>query len=281
MTTRQRILLVDEVSPMGSTEHQAAFDLARMWNAELHVMMTGPVSDSRLAAIRDLEVLCAANDIIMVRHPHATSSSGPPLLAAALRADLVVVARGIRHEDQSAGRDVRDAAAAPILVVRDGGWPPTRIVVGDDGSIESHAAMLLAADIGCAFEAYAVVVDAIPEASVPRRDEAYAAISRRTADSEAEARVAADSDEMRERLGHATTGLLSHRPPAAAIEESASDAARAGAVLVAVGDSGKSEFDRHFGWSVSARAADIDFASILIVPRAWALNAQARRLHPG
>jgi nucleotide-binding universal stress UspA family protein len=59
-------------------------------------------------------------------------------------------------------------APYPTLVVRGGAraWPPSRLVVGDDGSEESRMAGQLAASIGRLFGARALLVRVYPSVAV-------------------------------------------------------------------------------------------------------------------
>ena len=277
MKTPTRILLGDDGSRISSAARQAAMDLARKWNANLHVMLVeGPGDGLGPEISPDLVARCAAEDLACAIH-EVTGDPARELRTAsvALHAELVVLGSHGRGDGMipggSVGRAVINAATTPVLIVREGTWPPARIVVGDDGSSEARAAMDLAADIGSAFEARAFLVDALPELREPGHDPMMMAMAKHIADEEAE-RLSEDSAAMRERLRGPATGLLSHDTPAIAIRQSVADAGPGGHVLVAVGSSGRTEFERQLGWSVSARAVNIEGASVLVVPRAWALQ---------
>ncbi len=93
-------------------------------------------------------------------------------LAGELGAGLVVIgSRGLgpvkRLVVGSVSEGVVDLAPFPVLVFRGGerAWPPSRLVVGDDGSEEARRAGELAAGMGRLFGARALLVRVYP--SVP------------------------------------------------------------------------------------------------------------------
>ena len=94
-------------------------------------------------------------------------------LAEELGVGLVVLgSRGLgpikRLVMGSVSEGVVHLAPCPTLVVRGGerAWPPSRLVVGDDGSEESRIAGGLAASIGRLFDARALLVRVYPSVAV-------------------------------------------------------------------------------------------------------------------
>jgi nucleotide-binding universal stress UspA family protein len=281
MESPSRILFADDGTRISRAARQAAFDLALHWNASLHVVT---VNDDGLKSsthqIDDLERICASNNIAHTMHYAAGAASHEVNdLAARIGADLLILGSHRRRDGMSpngsVGRATLGLTANPVLIVREDTWPPDHIIAGDDGSAEARAAMELAADIGSAFEASALLIDAVPglRAPQPARELAGVAVGARD---EAEQRLSHDAVAVRSRLGGPTTGILSYEPAPVAIRNNVVDAARFGHVLIAVGSSGKSEFQRQLGWSVSARTLDIEVASVLVVPRAWVLEQEGR-----
>jgi nucleotide-binding universal stress UspA family protein len=279
MECPSRILFADDGTRISRAARQAAFDLARHWNADLHVVTVNDNGlKSNLARIDDLERACASNGIALTMHQQTgTASYEVNKLAARLGAELLILGSHRRQDGRSPngsmGRAMLGLTVTPVLIVREDTWPPDHIVVGDDGSVEARAAMDLAADIGSAFEASALLIDAVPGLRSPEPAHELVGVASLVA---AEQRLSDDTVTIRDRLGGPATGLLSYETAPVAITNNVVDAARDGHVLIAVGSSGKSEFQRQLGWSVSARAVDIEVASILVVPRVWALEQESR-----
>jgi len=282
MESPSRILFADDGTRISRAARQAAFDLALHWNADLHVVKVNDDGlKSNLRQLDDLERICASNDIAYTMHyKNGTAAHEVNDLAARIGADLLILGSHRRRDGMSPngslGRATLGLTVTPVLIVREDTWPPDHIVAGDDGSIEARAAMDLAADIGSAFEASALLIDAVPglRSSQPVRE----LVGTATARDAVETRLSKDAVAVRTRLGGPTTGVLSYEPAPVAIRNNVVDAALYGHVLIAVGSSGKSEFQRQLGWSVSARAVDIEVASILVVPRAWVLEQEGRAL---
>jgi nucleotide-binding universal stress UspA family protein len=280
MVSPRRILFADDGTRISRAARQATFDLTRHWNADLHVVTVNDDGvKNPLPRIDDLESVCSSNGIALTMHrQEGTASYEVNQLAARIGADLLILGSHRRQDGMSpngsVGRATLGLTVTPVLIVREDTWPPDHIVVGDDGSVEARAAMDLAADIGSAFEASALLIDAVPGMRSPEHGRELVGVGSLVA---AEQRLTDDTTAVRDRLGGPATGLLSYETAPIAIRNNVVDAARVGHVLVAVGSSGKDEFQRQLGWSVSARAVDIEVASILVVPRIWALEQESRQ----
>lgn len=134
--------------------------------------------------------------------------------AATVGADLIVTgSRGSGHVKRvlrgSVAEEIVRGAICPVLIVRgqDGIWPPTRIVIGDDGSPEAQQAGTLAALIGGTWSAEVLLVRTIPALPVPNQIEGYGGQAARL---QAEALRRAES-ELAERAS-ILAPLLGRRP---------------------------------------------------------------------
>ena len=274
MIPPHRLLLADDCTEISQAARDAAIELAYEWHSELHVVAVGPRSngagDLADAVIEEIGERCDVDGILV----HVHRPQGRPVdrileVATAIEAGLVVLGSHPQAElraDASIGRAVTVRAKVPVLLVRQGTWPPDRIVCGDDGSDEAHAAALLAAEIGRHHHARELLVDAIPEARDAGHDPRAVRYARGIVRAESR-RLQAEAQQLRAELGSRPSTLISYLPPALAIRECAHEAVAQGHVLIAVGSSGKSQMQRDMGWSVSDRVVGVEPASILVVPR--------------
>jgi len=268
MAADKKILLGDDGTSVSRAARHAAFDLSVSWNAALSILVAGDHS-----AVEAVELRRKCTEQSVTCHIHAVQ--GDPAwelleASAALKPDLMILGSHHRHSGNqfggSVGRAVLLEAAFPVLLVREHAWPPQSIVVGDNGSDEARAAAELAAAIGACFGASTTLVESLRGGG---KGKANRDVIRRESE-----RIAIDAELVGARTHRAATAVLSSSPPATALQESVRDATREGSVLIAVGSTGRTEFERHMGWSVSTRMVEISSASILIVPRKWILANQ-------
>lgn len=192
MTDRfpDRILLATDGSEDAAAAARAASDLAARTGSDLYVVhvwnipatvspavMPVDLFESGAREVLDIEVTRAKGEGVKVAE--AMLIRGHPVdeildLAEEIRAGLIVVGsrgRGTfrRMVLGSVSEAVVHHAACPVLVVRGGeeGWPPKRVVIGDDGSKPAGEAGELAARIGKLFGTGAILVRAMPEPALP------------------------------------------------------------------------------------------------------------------
>lgn len=185
-----RILLATDGSDDAALALRAAVDLSVRTGSELHVVHAWQpfpdhshpsiaiASDAALYEREAQKTLFAQLDEVEAAGgvtAGAHLKRGRPVeaisdLADELGAGLVVVgSRGLgtirRLVMGSVSEGVVDLASRPVLVLRGGGdqsWPPSRIVVGDDGSGGAREAAGLAASMGRFFGAEVILVRASP-----------------------------------------------------------------------------------------------------------------------
>ena len=255
----------------------AAADLARHARARLHVVhvwQAGPVAlpgeagdtagEERAEALleRIADAVRSAGAVDVVTHLRA----GRPvdeILAVADRveAELIVLgSRGLgpvrRTFVGSVSEGVVHHATRPVLVMRAGrhAWPPDRVVIGDDASVDARRAGELAATIGHAFGTSAVVVRALSR--LPRLLEGEVDADTRTVDDAL--RVAETSLGQR---AHELAPVLGQRPrvhvaiddPAAALIALAAGNGHPPA-LIAVGTRGLGPVQR---WRFGSVSTDV------------------------
>jgi nucleotide-binding universal stress UspA family protein len=146
-----------------------AAELARRWNADLHLVhvwsglapvLAGPVAEGAARRLLADEAAAAVRRGAVVCRQHFLVGS-----AAGCIADLgdelgAIVCVVGQHRHSQLGRLVFGSVAAellgvttrPLLLVSStANWPPRRVVVGDDGSHAALAAAALAADIAALY----------------------------------------------------------------------------------------------------------------------------------
>jgi nucleotide-binding universal stress UspA family protein len=196
-------------------------------------------------------------------------------LAQQIDADLIVVgSRGLGPVKRivlgSVSEGVVHHATRPTLVVRGGeaAWPPSRIVVGDDGSEDARRAGNLAARIGRLFDAPGVLVRADPEPKLPpelpeHERELFRGLREENLERE---RKALDhrAGELGELLGvRPEVELLADDPTAAILKAAGEDES----ALIAVGSRGRGAVSRTFLGSVSTKVLRAARGPVLICPR--------------
>lgn len=188
-------------------------------------------------------------------------------LAGELDAGLVVLgSRGLgavkRLVMGSTSEGVVSLAPCPVLVTRggEGAWPPSRLVVGDDGSEEAGRAGEFALGIGRLFEASALLVTVYPPPLMPNPLTQIVPASQQVPED-----LLKTGQESLNRRAAELEGVLGKRPevrvavgdPAAVIQEAAEEGE--GPALVAVGSRGMGAVGRFVLGSVSTdllRAVD-------------------------
>ena len=282
----------------------AAADLSMLTGADLHVahVWTGAPSPaypgralddySRLAAEEAGETLrrhawYARVDGAEVAGEHLRA--GKPAqqitaLAEELDADLVVLGnRGAgrlkRLVTGSVSEGVVREAPCPVLVVRaTAAWPPTRIVVGDDGSGPARRAGELAAELACPFGARILLVRAYE--NPPEPVGGRGARERR----ELDASLSRDRRALKKRAGRLaalartrTDTRMIETKPAPGVSSVAGQDDGEG-TLLAVGSRGLGVLGRAVSGSVSTHALRAARGPVLVVPPAgaWARRGRAR-----
>lgn len=190
--TLSTILLATDGSPSAEEAERAAIALADSTRAVLHVVHVWTIPPEHIGPglnSADRAYVAELHEE-QGRHVLATvlerlAMAGGTIAGAQLRrghlaeevlgeaetvgADLIVT--GSRGSGQakrvmlgSVAEAIVRGATCPVLVVRgsEGTWPPTRIVIGDDGSPESRRAAELAATIGKTWGASGVLIRAVP-----------------------------------------------------------------------------------------------------------------------
>jgi len=178
------ILLATDGSPDAEAAAHAAADLARHTRAELHVLHVwhaghprlpgeaGEFSDEEAAQAlleRAVDTVRAAGVVNVVGHlRHGRPVDEILVIAEQLDAGLIVLgSRGLgpvkRALVGSVSEGVVHHSDRPVLVLRAAphAWPPARVVIGDDASVDARRAGDLGASIGHMFGTTGVVVRAL------------------------------------------------------------------------------------------------------------------------
>ena len=191
-----RILLATDGSEDAFLAAQAALDLSDRIGAELHVVHAW--QDLRPATLPAMaideysqayELWKREAEELLEDQAERLRSAGATVAAAHLREGrpaeeitklaeelsiglVIIGSRGLgamkRLVMGSVSEGVVHLASRPTLVVRGGerAWPPSRLIVGDDGSEEARRAGELAAGIGKLFDARALLVRVYPQVTV-------------------------------------------------------------------------------------------------------------------
>jgi nucleotide-binding universal stress UspA family protein len=161
-------------------------------------------------------------------------------------------------------------AHCPVLVVRggEGTWPPSRIVVGEDGSVGARQAAHLAASMGTTLRVEVILVRAhpvvlpMPEASrhsrssaigIPQDVRAYHEVSSMER-----------TDQLRDELGYRPRFMVIGGEPASVLLEVAEGPT--GSSLISVGRRGLRLLDRLRLGSVSTKLLRASTAPLLVSP---------------
>ncbi|MDP9379940.1 MAG: universal stress protein [Chloroflexota bacterium] len=159
-------------------------------------------------------------------------------------------------------------ARFPVLVLRGGdeAWPPSRIVVGDDGSEDARRAAELAAGIGKVLGASMDIVHAYPPPAYLLSEKAQSSYSQVVADALRETgRVMQERADGLERiLGQAPHVKVRAGEPAATILEVASE--DGGPALIAVASRGIGAVQRMMLGSVSSKVLHAATGPVLVYP---------------
>ncbi|HET9014086.1 MAG TPA: universal stress protein [Thermomicrobiaceae bacterium] len=268
----ERILLATDGSASAGGAARAAAQLGRALDAELHVVhvwLLAPASTFPYPPVGYPEVYRDEAEAVLTREGRRIAAAGGEAtqfhlrqgraaeevvdLAQELAADLIVIGSRGRGPIQrlilgSVAESVVHGAPCPVLVVRGGepGWPPKRVLVGDDGSDAALEVAALALTIAGALSVPATLLTALPDAPPAARVPAEADAARtRRADALLEERAAA----LEQRTGVRPTTRTAVGHAAAELLEAATSPG--GATLVAVGSRGLGRIARMRLGSVS------------------------------
>ena len=274
------ILLATDGSEDALAAAHAAADLACHTGATLHVVHVAPgepvgdgaqaVLDGTLSMLRS----AGATDIV----PHLRE--GRPVdqilaLADQVDAGLVVLgSRGLGGVQRAVVGSTSEAvvhhSTRPVLVLRAGrhSWPPERVVIGDDASVDARRAGDLGVSIGHMFGTTAVVVRALSR--LPRMLGGEVDADARTVDDAlrvAETSLAQRARELAPVLGQRPRIHVAIDDPAAALLSLAREGG--GAALIAVGTRGLGPVQR---WRFGSVSTDV----LRGAPGAVLINAHPR-----
>ncbi len=282
------ILLATDGSADAALAGRAAADLSRRSGAALHVAyawhipslsmsnagmalpadfaVTSAEEARRIltAAVADLgDGVAIAGEHVLEGHPAAEILR----LADEVSAGLIVVgSRGLggvrRLVLGSVSEEVVHHSRRPIMVLRGDTWPPERVVIADDGSVEAEAAADLAAQMGRFLGCKVLIIEVVPhfraaEVGAPGMSVETALVSVRTA-----------LDNRAERLAPVLGGPVDVRvvvdEPAVGILDAAESDGRA--ALIAMGTRGAGAMARMRLGSVSTKVLRAAHAPVLITP---------------
>jgi nucleotide-binding universal stress UspA family protein len=279
------ILVATDASDDAHTAMRAAASLARGSGSPLHIvhvwqmpfsygvplqLIADPaLEDEAGATILDLEREFIEDGGASVAGAHLRR--GTPALAILAVADMVhaglvvVGRRGLGAVRRVVMGSVSDGvvrqSTAPVLVVHGDQWPPSRVVVGEDGSAESHGAADLAADVAAVTGAPIMLVRALPHlGEAVDREPVLAA----TLVDDVLGYARADLEDRATALGGRVPSHVevSTDEPWEALDE----AAQNGSALVVVGHRRPVNGHRPPGHSVAERVLHHAGGSVLIVP---------------
>jgi nucleotide-binding universal stress UspA family protein len=193
-------------------------------------------------------------------------------VAEELQTDLIVMgSRGLGPVKRvvlgSVSEGVVHHATRPVLVLRGGGWPPERVVIGDDGSEAAEGAGELAAGIGRLLGATVILVRSYPK--LPEVDIEGREFDARMVDDELrreERKLSERATRIQETRGVRPALRLSAGDPAARILEAAEEDAPE-KTLIAVGSRGSRPRQRMRLDSVSIKILRAAEGPVLIYAR--------------
>ena len=285
------ILLATDGSPDAELARNAAGQLHHALHAGVHVVHCwmpvisayGPagalpvdvveVYQEPAASVLEAEVAALKRRKVVPDGTHlleGRASDLVPDLALELGARLIVIgSRGLgtikRLVLGSVSEGIVHTTHTPVLVVRSEkrAWPPTDIIVGDDGSAESRLAASAAASIATATGARLRIVHVIPaawkDASSPGQARVMAAAS-----AAAEATVEEIADEVERTYGfRPTTSVLVGDATAKLVSQAGKTRVPA---MLAVGSRGLGAVQRLALGSVSTKILRAAPGSILVCP---------------
>lgn len=265
--TPTTILLASDGAAPVPIAAQAASDLARWFAATLYVVqvarsagrpMAG-ASPSRVPAYCALAAAvagCTAAGGLVTRANLRTGDPEVAILAEAAEvgADLIVFGRRANCPgDETAARLARHAPC-PVLLVRAGGercWPPTTIVIGDDGSVEARDAGVLGAIIGGAADAAGLLLRSVPPLDTEEQRHA-------------ESQLLTHAAALTELLGRRPAVEVASLAPEIALRLAAETAP--GPALITIGTCGSGAMGRLWLGSTANRVLADASAAVLICP---------------
>jgi nucleotide-binding universal stress UspA family protein len=292
-----KILLATDASEDAALAARAALDIARGAGSELHVAhVWRTLPSSRFEAYIRRELAREAAQLLDEQVEKVESAGGTVSgkhlkegpkadeilsLAAELGADLIVIgARGQGAVGRlllgSVAEGVVYHSRCPVLAVRggDAGWPPARVIVGDDGSADARAAARLALSIGKLFGAGALLVRSYPKQ--PEMDDESAALEAGAAGEAAAEEQGRDEGALDERIADLETELgvrpevsTSFGNPAEAVLAAAEGGGER--CLVAVGHRGLGTLGRMRLGSVSTKVLRAARGPVLVHPHVQGL----------
>jgi nucleotide-binding universal stress UspA family protein len=283
-----KILLATDGSEDAALAASAAIGLSNRTASELHVVHTWQsVPSARFESFIRSHSKQQAEELLAEQEKVIEASGGKIAsthlregraideildLAGELEAGLIVMgSRGMgplkRLAVGSVSEGVVHHARCPVLVLRGGqaAWPPSRVVIGDDGSDDAREAGELAARIGKLFGTAVLLVRAYP--TLPATDPEGRKLDPRMVDDELkdetralEARAAEIEDALRIR----PRVRIDVGDPAASLIEAAEEGAPERA-LIAVGSRGLGAVQRLRVGSVSTKVLRASRGPVLIV----------------
>ena len=284
----KKILLATDGSEDAGLALRVAVDLRARADSELHVVHAwrplpeDPRPDAEryerwarevlLGQLEEIEATGAVAAGVHLERGRAAEAIADT--ARDLGADLIVVgSRGLgpigRLVTGSVCEGVVFLARCPILVVRGGWgtWPPSRIVVGEDGSVGAREAGHLAAGLGNALGAEVLLVRAQPVILPPTEAQK---LSRRSVGmpepigAHREASLSGRANQLREVLGRAPRYRLTEGEPASVLLGVAEE--REGSTLLCVGRRGLGRLERLRLGSVSTKVLRASSGPVLLSP---------------
>lgn len=293
------ILLASDGSPDAAEAARAAIALADLAGAALHVVHAWRVPpqhadpllpshdraylagfyeqrgrDTLAAALA--QIASAGGTVAGAELRHGRPAEEILCEAELVGADLIVTGSGGYGPARrvllgSVAEGVVRGARCPVLTVRggEGAWPPARIVVGDDGSVESRRAGDLAAAIGGSVGAVGLLIRAVP---LPPRPLApgdagpnggSARLAAEVLD-RAESALATRADELAAPFGRRPEVRATVEDPDIALLLAAEEDPPA---LIAVGASGTGAAGQLWLGSIALKVLTCASGSVLIYPR--------------
>jgi nucleotide-binding universal stress UspA family protein len=282
----ERILLATDGSEDAARATEAASDLARRSEAELHVVhvwhdVRGFAHDFVKRELRrqgqemldeQVERVRAAGGEVAKAHLRKGRTSNEVIaLGDEIDAGLLVVgSRGLGTVQRilmgSQSEEIVHRAQVPVLVLRGGedAWPPARIVIGEDFSDDARKAGALAAKIGRLYDARGMLVYSHPDLPEVPPGEARSTISDLTDIRERdESMLDQRAGELEEILGTRPEVKVSEGYPATVLLEASQEVQPS---LVAVGSRGLAGIMRTRLGSVSTKVVTASRGPVLVYP---------------
>ena len=286
----KKILLATDGSGGAALAARAAIDLSSETGAKLHVVHARQPEDSgayvpsvpgtdhawceqRARRLLDgqTERIEETGGSVVESHLVAGEASEEIAgLAEAHDVDLVVLGRcesGAVGRPASVSEEMSRIVDRPVLVVKGkkGGWPPSRIVVGEDFSEGSGDVARLAATLGGLYGARMLLLHAYPLLDLGQKAPILGVFRVNGEVRAARSRLEELAEELEPLAGTAPQVRVAVGEPADAIAEAAAE--EPGATLVIVGSRGLGMLERLRDGSVSTRVLRGVDAPVLICPR--------------